>query len=42
MKSTGEAMGIGRTFAAALMKAIRGLDLKFETLTGGAVRRVER
>ncbi len=35
MKSTGEAMGIGRTFAAALMKAIRGLDLKFETLTGG-------
>jgi len=36
MKSTGEAMGIGRTFKAALMKAIRGLDLKFETLTGGA------
>ncbi|HTD36436.1 MAG TPA: carbamoyl-phosphate synthase large subunit [Candidatus Limnocylindrales bacterium] len=36
MKSTGEAMGIGRTFAAAMMKAIRGLDLKFETLTGGA------
>jgi carbamoyl-phosphate synthase large subunit len=36
MKSTGEAMGIGRTFAAALMKAVRGLDLKFETLTGGA------
>jgi len=35
MKSTGEAMGIGRTFKAALMKAIRGLDLKFETLTGG-------
>ena len=35
MKSTGEAMGIGRTFAAALMKAVRGLDLKFETLTGG-------
>ncbi|MBV8244775.1 MAG: carbamoyl-phosphate synthase large subunit, partial [Candidatus Eremiobacteraeota bacterium] len=34
MKSTGEAMGIGRTFAAALMKAIRGLDLKRETLTG--------
>ena len=28
-------MGIGRTFAAALMKAVRGLDLKFETLTGG-------
>ena len=35
MKSTGEAMGIGRTFKAALMKAVRGLDLKFETLTGG-------
>src|SRR6201996_4752015 len=35
MKSTGEAMGIGRTFPAALMKAVRGLDLKFETLTGG-------
>jgi carbamoyl-phosphate synthase large subunit len=33
MKSTGEAMGIGRTFGAALMKAIRGLDLKIETLT---------
>jgi carbamoyl-phosphate synthase large subunit len=36
MKSTGEAMGIGRTFAAALLKAMRGLDLKRETLTGGA------
>ncbi|MGB8266712.1 MAG: carbamoyl-phosphate synthase large subunit [Candidatus Velthaea sp.] len=36
MKSTGEAMGIGRTFKAALMKAVRGLDLKFETLTGHA------
>ncbi|HZY98340.1 MAG TPA: carbamoyl-phosphate synthase large subunit [Candidatus Baltobacteraceae bacterium] len=35
MKSTGEAMGIGRTFRAALLKAIRGLDLKRETLTGG-------
>jgi carbamoyl-phosphate synthase large subunit len=34
MKSTGEAMGIGRTFAAAFMKALRGLDLKRETLTG--------
>jgi carbamoyl-phosphate synthase large subunit len=37
MKSTGEAMGIGRTFAAALMKAVRGLDLARETLTGGAL-----
>jgi len=35
MKSTGEAMGIGRTFAAALLKAVRGLDLSFETLSGG-------
>ncbi|HEV7180789.1 MAG TPA: carbamoyl-phosphate synthase large subunit, partial [Candidatus Baltobacteraceae bacterium] len=35
MKSTGEAMGIGRTFRAAMMKAVRGLDLKRETLTGG-------
>jgi carbamoyl-phosphate synthase large subunit len=34
MKSTGEAMGIGRTFRAALLKALRGLDLKRETLTG--------
>jgi len=34
MKSTGEAMGIGRTFAAALMKAVRGLDLGRQTLTG--------
>jgi len=37
MKSTGEAMGIGRTFAAALMKAVRGLDLGRETLTGTAL-----
>ena len=35
MKSTGEAMGIGRTFRAALMKAVRGLDLRRESLTGG-------
>jgi carbamoyl-phosphate synthase large subunit len=39
MKSTGEAMGIGRTFAAALMKAVRGLDLGRETLTGGVFER---
>ncbi|MDP9018166.1 MAG: carbamoyl-phosphate synthase large subunit, partial [Candidatus Eremiobacteraeota bacterium] len=37
MKSTGEAMGIGRTFAAALMKGIRGLDLKRESLTGNSL-----
>jgi len=37
MKSTGEAMGIGRTFQAALMKAVRGLDLNRETLTGSAL-----
>ena len=35
MKSTGEAMGIGRTFRDALMKAVRGLDVKRERLTGG-------
>ncbi len=34
MKSTGEAMGIGRTFRAALLKAVRGLDLDRTTLTG--------
>ncbi len=34
MKSTGEAMGIGRSFRAALLKAVRGLDLGRETLTG--------
>jgi carbamoyl-phosphate synthase large subunit len=33
MKSTGEAMGIGRTFGAAFVKAVRGLDLGRETLT---------
>ncbi len=35
MKSTGEAMGIGRTFRSALIKAVRGLDLKRDRLTGG-------
>jgi len=39
MKSTGEAMGIGRTFGAALVKAMRGLDLGRETLTGMPVER---
>ncbi|MBV9234117.1 MAG: carbamoyl-phosphate synthase large subunit, partial [Candidatus Eremiobacteraeota bacterium] len=34
MKSTGEAMGIGRTFRAALLKAVRGLDLRRAQLTG--------
>ena len=38
MKSTGEAMGIGRTFGAALVKALRGLDLGRETLTGTALQ----
>jgi carbamoyl-phosphate synthase large subunit len=37
MKSTGEAMGIGRTFGAALIKALRGLDLKQNSLTGTAL-----
>jgi len=39
MKSTGEAMGIGRTFGAALIKAVRGLDLGRETLTGTLLER---
>jgi len=39
MKSTGEAMGIGRTFGAALIKAVRGLDLGREALTSGAFER---
>jgi carbamoyl-phosphate synthase large subunit len=38
MKSTGEAMGIGRTFGAALLKAVRGLDLNRETLTGSSLQ----
>jgi carbamoyl-phosphate synthase large subunit len=37
MKSTGEAMGIGRTLRESLMKAVRGLDLKRESLTGTAL-----
>jgi len=37
MKSTGEAMGIGRTYQAALLKAVRGLDLGRQTLTGTSV-----
>ncbi len=32
MKSTGEAMGIGRTFRSALAKAVRGLDLGYASL----------
>ncbi len=38
MKSTGEAMGIGRTFRAALLKAVRGLDLNRKTLTGSLLQ----
>ncbi len=34
MKSTGEVMAIGRTFGAALLKAVRGLDIERDTLTG--------
>ena len=34
MKSTGEVMAIGRTFGAALLKAVRGLDIGRDTLTG--------
>ncbi|HEV3156631.1 MAG TPA: carbamoyl-phosphate synthase large subunit [Candidatus Baltobacteraceae bacterium] len=39
MKSTGEAMALGRTLGAALIKAVRGLDLGRETLTGTVVER---
>ncbi|HEV2878658.1 MAG TPA: carbamoyl-phosphate synthase large subunit, partial [Candidatus Eremiobacteraceae bacterium] len=35
MKSTGEVMAIGRTFSEALLKAVRGLDIGRDTLTGG-------
>jgi len=35
MKSTGEVMAIGRTFGDALLKAVRGLDIGRDTLTGG-------
>jgi carbamoyl-phosphate synthase large subunit len=34
MKSTGEVMSIGRTFAQAMIKAVRGCDIGRETLTG--------
>ena len=34
MKSTGEVMAIGRTFSQALLKAVRGLDVGRDTLTG--------
>jgi carbamoyl-phosphate synthase large subunit len=35
MKSTGEVMAIGRTFGDALLKAVRGLDIGRDSLTGG-------
>ncbi|MDQ6767752.1 MAG: carbamoyl-phosphate synthase large subunit [Candidatus Eremiobacteraeota bacterium] len=35
MKSTGEVMAIGRTFGEALLKAVRGLDIGRDSLTGG-------
>jgi carbamoyl-phosphate synthase large subunit len=38
MKSTGEVMAIGRTFGAALLKAVRGLDVGRDTLTGSPAR----
>jgi carbamoyl-phosphate synthase large subunit len=34
MKSTGEVMSIGRTFAQAMVKAVRGCDIGRDTLTG--------
>ncbi len=39
MKSTGEVMAIGRTFSQALLKAIRGLDIGRDSLTGGSFER---
>ncbi|HLW38302.1 MAG TPA: carbamoyl-phosphate synthase large subunit, partial [Candidatus Eremiobacteraceae bacterium] len=36
MKSTGEVMAIGRTFSDALLKAVRGLDIGRDSLTGWA------
>ncbi len=33
MKATGEVMSIGATFEEALMKAVRGVELKLDTLT---------
>jgi carbamoyl-phosphate synthase large subunit len=39
MKSTGEAMALGRTFEAALIKALRGLDLGRQALTGPPIER---
>jgi len=35
MKSTGEVMAIGRTFGQAMLKAVRGLDIGRDTLSGG-------
>ncbi len=37
MKSTGEVMAIGRTFAEAMLKAVRGCDIGRDTLTGHAL-----
>ncbi|MGH7737014.1 MAG: carbamoyl-phosphate synthase large subunit [Candidatus Tyrphobacter sp.] len=37
MKSTGEAMGIGRTFREALSKAVRGLDLGYASLAAATL-----
>jgi carbamoyl-phosphate synthase large subunit len=36
MKSTGEVMAIARTFGQAMMKAVRGLDIGRDSLTGWA------
>ena len=35
MKSTGEVMAIARTLGQAMVKAVRGLDIGRDTLTGG-------
>ncbi|MDQ6780571.1 MAG: carbamoyl-phosphate synthase large subunit, partial [Candidatus Eremiobacteraeota bacterium] len=39
MKSTGEVMAIGRTFSQALVKAVRGLDIGRDALTGWELER---
>jgi carbamoyl-phosphate synthase large subunit len=39
MKSTGEVMAIGRTFAQALMKAVRGCDIGRDSLTGSVLEK---
>ena len=41
MKATGEVMSIGQSFEEALMKAVRGAELKTETLAHKEVKAIE-